>query len=54
MPPLITKQCVSHHGSLCFGEKTECTNKGLTEKGKMQQLHLNQVGPYVKTDSLRR
>lgn len=21
MPPLITKQCVSHHGSLCFGKK---------------------------------
>lgn len=52
MPPLITKQCVSHHSAAL--EKTECTNSGVTVKVKMQQLHLNQVRPYVKTDSLRR
>lgn len=36
----ITPQC-------CFGKKPNV-------KVKMQQLHLNQVRPYVKTDSLRR
>lgn len=33
--------------------KMESTNNGLTAKVKMQQLHLNQVGPYVKTRQSR-